>query len=138
MRTRPVIDIVKAKDPLMTPERSFAVFCDNLDFLLRHYEMSCMECGKRAGMSGKSIMNVRNKLMAPSIENAAKIASAFDLQLWQMLVPINERTIIPTHDYVVSFRRLVERGVALMSPVYVQNGRLNSKKLDRKDLAVVM
>ena len=138
MQKRPVIDLVKAKDPLMTPQRSFAVFCDNLDFLLRHYEMSCMECGKRAGMSGKSIMNVRNKLMAPSIENAAKIASAFDLQLWQMLIPINERTIIPTHEYVVSFRRLVERGVALLSPVYAQNNRLNSNERERKNLTAVM
>jgi DNA-binding XRE family transcriptional regulator len=115
MRSRPIINIVEAEDNLTLPSDALENFCDVLDYLLRYYEMSNLECGKRAGISGKTIFNVRTNTMAPSIENAAKIASAFDLQLWQMLVPLTDRTIVPTHDYVVSFRRWVERGVHMMT-----------------------
>ena len=60
---------------------------DNLRFLMRQEKLSEDALGKRAGLSQKAINNILNGKSAPSIDTLDKIAVAFGLQGWHLIVP---------------------------------------------------
>jgi len=64
-------------------------FARNLRLLMEYYGHNQKTIGKKSGLSQKTISNMLNpgEDRAPNLENVAKIAKAYKLQTWHLLIP---------------------------------------------------
>jgi len=62
------------------------VFVDNLRYLMGSNGINQAQLSKKTGVSQKSISNILASEQIPSIEIVEKLASAFDLEPWHLMV----------------------------------------------------
>jgi transcriptional regulator with XRE-family HTH domain len=61
----------------------------NLDVLMKHHQDNQMSLAKKSRVSQKTISNMCNPGddMSPNLKNIARIAKAYNLQTWHLLLP---------------------------------------------------
>ena len=64
------------------------ILSDNIASLMADRQItSDAQLGKLATIDQKSIWRIRNRDQSPTVDTLEKLASAFGLQAWQMLIP---------------------------------------------------
>ena len=59
----------------------------NLQHLMEAKEWSAYDLARNSGVGQKTIWNILNQQSAPSIETVDRLASAFGLNLWHLIMP---------------------------------------------------
>lgn len=77
---------------------------ENLAFLLKEREWSYRVLADKAGLSHKTVGNIKNKTNAASIETVQKVAEQFGLEGWHLIMP----TLISDITNSTSIRKLYE------------------------------
>ena|SRR5579859_3727558 len=76
----------------------------NLDFLMRKFERNELDVAKAAKMSQKTVNNLLHNRHPAKVDTVERIAKAFSLEGWQLLLPELPETI----DQLESTKRLME------------------------------
>lgn len=63
-------------------------FVNNLKKIMDVYEVSQNEIAKRSGVAQKTINNIFNEIQSPNIVTVEKVAEAFGLETWHLIMPI--------------------------------------------------
>lgn len=84
-------------------------FTKNLKFLMSMHDISQSALAKKSGISQKAISNMARGEQTPTVETADKIAAAFGLEGWHMIMPnlpedlINNKQLERLfHDFVLA------------------------------------
>lgn len=89
------------------------VLAGNLERLRKaHGGITQAELAERAGVSQAHISNIKRREKSPSIEIVGKIAKAFGLEAWQMLVdaPTCEDDPVAVRDLIANYIRSSPEG----------------------------
>jgi len=89
--------LLRMADKQLTTVKTLA---DNLNYLMDKHGLSEAVVGKRSGVSGKTVNNMRNGRTKVTIENAEKVAQVFGLSGWQLLIPDFPRDLIENRDLI--------------------------------------
>ena len=63
------------------------VFVENLKYLMRLHDYKQISLAEKAGLSQKTISNILTNRQVPSIETVQRLAEAFSLDGWHMMMP---------------------------------------------------
>lgn len=86
------------------------VLADNLQRLMEYHRFVSDEAvGKAAGVNQKTVWRIRNHAQSPTVEMLEKVASAFALHAWQMLIPNLDPRNPPTSVMSEEERRFYRR-----------------------------
>ncbi|WP_435310663.1 helix-turn-helix domain-containing protein [Primorskyibacter sedentarius] len=64
-----------------------ATLARNLRYLLDREQLSEHQLAKRAGIAQKTVNNMLNQNGSPTLDNVDKVAAAFGLSMWHMILP---------------------------------------------------
>lgn len=87
--TAPAIVVGMAKRP-----HTRETLARNLDFLLKHFGYSERALEARCGVSAKTINNMRNGRHKATVDNTERVAAAFGLDGWQLIVPCDPKELL--------------------------------------------
>lgn len=64
-----------------------SILAKNLAYLMDKREWDTVQCAKQVGIDQKTIWNILNEKKKPTVETVDKIASAFGLSSWHLILP---------------------------------------------------
>lgn len=106
-------------------------FVRNLKFLIDLNEFSQTDLAKKSGVSQKSISNILLGEQNPTIETAEKIAKAFGLQGWHMIMPNLPSDLISSTELeqlLANFIEASESGREMLIKVAQREAQYNKRE----------
>lgn len=83
-----VLTVLDRLAVMVTRQQPRETLAKNLKYLMQvHGNLSTHQLAKKSGVSQRSIVNILNQETSPSLDNVAKLASCFRLNLWHMIMP---------------------------------------------------
>lgn len=89
------------------------ILAANLRYLMKDREWDQTDLGKKSGVSQKTVSNILNEQKVPGLDTVDKLAGAFGLNLWHLILPgLIEDLQSPTsiREVYEAFRQTSDKG----------------------------
>lgn len=107
------------------------VLARNLRYLMGDRGWDQVDLAKKSGVSQKTVSNILNEMKVPGLDTVDKLAGAFGLNLWQLIMPglVDDlRSPTSIREVYEAFRKTNDKGKEFILSVAEREAEYNGTK----------